>query len=150
MKITSTMRATDQSHNQSAPKASSAEFGRYVIAGIINTLVSLIVYSVLVTYTPSEYWLANLFATIAGIICGFFLSRIFVFQNSDVSAGYSGPRYLITIALQYIVSTAAIGVLVHFGISEIPAYVMVLPLAVGLSFILQKTWVFPNAGKLNE
>ena len=146
MKKPSTMRATDQS----ASKASSAEFGRYVIAGIINTLVSLIVYSVLVTYTPLQFWIANFFATIAGIMCGFFLSRIFVFTNSETSAGYSGPRYLITIGLQYLVSTAAIGVLIYFGTAEIPAYILVLPLAVGLSFILQKTWVFPNTNSSEE
>ena len=121
-----------------------------MIAGLINTLVSLIVYSVLVTFTPAEYWLANLFATIAGIMCGFFLSRIFVFKDSTATAGYSGPRYLITIALQYVVSTAAIGILVHLGISEIPAYILVLPLAIGISFILQKTWVFPNAKQIDE
>lgn len=125
--------------------ANKAVFGRYVIAGLINTFVSFIVYSLAIVYTPAEYWLANLLATIAGILCGFILARLFVFKSSRQSVMYSGPRYITTISIQYIVSTAAIGILVYFGISEIMAYILVLPLAVGLSYFLQKSWVFPQA-----
>jgi putative flippase GtrA len=124
--------------------ASRKLMARYGIAGLINTLVGFLVYSAAILFTPAEYWLANLFAAIAGVICGFILARIFVFKGSNTSIFRSGPRYLITIAIQYVVSTIIIGILVHFGVAEIVAYLIALPIIIGLSYILQKNWVFPE------
>ena len=142
------MSSAEPPHETSDSTASVPDrlvFGRYVIAGLINTAVSFVVYALAVSFTPAEYWLANLFATIAGVMCGFVLARIFVFKSSTSSVSYAGPRYIVTIALQYLVSTVAIGVLIGLGVHKIPAYILVLPIAIGVSYVLQKNWVFPAA-----
>lgn len=51
-------------------------------------------------------------------------------------------RYAGVILLQYIFGTGAIGVLIYFGFGEIISYLLLLPVAVLLSYGLQKLWVF--------
>lgn len=118
------------------------EFQRYVIAGLINTFISFLVYAVCVELTPLPFWAANFCAMIAGIICGFFLARHYVFAVSDNPPFKTLPKYVLTIGLQFIVSTALIAAFRKLGLSDILSYIACLPFIIALSFGLQKTWVF--------
>ncbi|NNC36590.1 MAG: GtrA family protein [Hyphomonadaceae bacterium] len=111
-------------------------------AGIINTFVGFVVFSGATIFLDTPYWVSNFFSVVAGIICGFTLSRTVVFKSQKTGLYSNMWKYVATIFLQYVVGTSLIGFLVSKGISEIPSYVIVLPVVVSLSFALQKLWVF--------
>ena len=125
----------------------TGELFRYGIAGLINTLVGFIVYSAAIKILNSPFWLANLFAIFAGIACGYTLARIFVFENLTPGKHTNAWKYVVTLLLQYAISTLLIGLLIHRGFSEIMSYILILPAAIAVSFILQKFWVFGSESK---
>ena len=125
-----------------------SELVRYAIAGVINTIVGFIVYSGSIKLLSTPFWLANLFAIFAGIICGYTLARLFVFENQKNGIHSNAWKYVVTIFFQYIVSTALIWILIQFGFNEIASYILTLPIAIALSFTLQKYWVFGDTTKV--
>ena len=125
-----------------ADNPNSREILRYGVAGLTNTMVGLITYSAFILLTPIPFWGANFCAMIAGIVCGFILSRYFVFAATTASHKTAAPKYIATIGLQYFVSTTLIGLFIQAGLSDITSYVACLPIVIVLSFVLQKIWVF--------
>lgn len=134
---------TDKSH------ANLQEFQRYIISGIINALVSFIIYALCVELTPLPFWVANFFAMIGGIICGFILAGRYVFTSSKENHVKTLPKYILTIGIQFVVSTSLIAIFRQFGLSDILSYIFALPFVVLLSFGLQKIWVFQTLAKNN-
>ncbi len=117
---------------------------RYGVAGAINTAAAFLVYSGLVTWTPTPYWAANFFGISASLVCGFFLARNFVFRDRTRPMRSSGWRYAVAFVVQYAVGTAAIGLLMGQGVAEVPAYVIALPVMIVVAFTLQRYWVFAS------
>lgn len=124
------------------PKANLHMFIRYVIAGLINTFASFFSYAACLSWLGWPFWAANFAAMITGILCGFILARAFVFARTKTSVCASSWRYILTIIAQFIVSTGLIWLLVSVDISALLAYILILPIIMVLSFVLQKMWVF--------
>lgn len=123
-----------------------AQMLRFGVAGGINTLASFLAYAAAIKLAGAPFWLANFAALIAGICCGFILSSTFVFSSSSNTALYTAPRYVATIMLQFAASTTLLWILIKNGVSELAAYVFMLPFIIILSFTLQKYWVFSAKG----
>jgi putative flippase GtrA len=122
------------------------EIVRYGLAGLVNTAVGFSLYSACILLLHAPFWGANFVAIIGGVICGYILARTFVFRSAiPQSHARSTPRYLLTIALQYGFSTLVISICLRYGVGEILGYVIALPLAMVLSYAIQKYWVFPSA-----
>lgn len=130
-------------YQETAPEDMS-EFRRYIVAGLINTLTGFLVYAFCVEFTIFPFWVANFCAMIAGIICGFILARGYVFTASRKSPLKTLPKYILTIGLQFVVSTTLIAIFIQLGFSEIPSYIFSLPIVILLSFVMQKAWVFKS------
>lgn len=125
-------------------KHTTLEIIRYGLAGLSNTIISLLIYMACVKLFSAPFWAANIAAILGGLICGYFLSQKFVFTSSGPKLKKTAPRYAAVITLQFIVTTAMIGALISSGYNEIPAYLLTLPIAITLSFCLQKLWVFKS------
>ena len=123
-------------------KLTSLEIIRYGLAGVCNTVVGLLLYVTGVKLLSAPFWAANMAAITGGLICGYFLSKMFVFNARTLDVKQAAPRYVLVIALQFAVTTATIGWLISIGQGEISAYLISLPAAILLSFGLQKLWVF--------
>jgi len=139
------MRLQDLYHESA--NESVLEFRRYIVAGLINTLVGFLVYAFCVELTPLPFWAANFCAMIAGIICGFFLARHYVFTAPRNKTLETLPKYILTIGLQFVVSTSLIAGFRELGLTDILSYIASLPLVILLSFGLQKIWVFQSYAK---
>jgi len=120
------------------------EFRRYIVAGLINTLIGFLVYAFCVEFISLPFWIANFCAMIAGIICGFILARGYVFNVSGNSPFRTLPKYILTIGLQFVVSTTLIAIFLQLGLSDILSYIASLPIIILLSFAMQKVWVFQS------
>jgi len=116
---------------------------KFLLAGLLNTLVAFFVYSGLVTFFAFPFWAANFLAMIISIIGGYLLSRILVFKEaSGTPIPKTIIKYLIVIFIQFIVGTLLIAIFIKIGYSEILSYVFVLPISAAISFVLQKRWAF--------
>ena len=127
---------------QLAEQENTRQFFRYVIAGVINTLAGFITYAFCIKLLSMPFWLANFFTTIAGIICGFILARNYVFPNSEKKTTTTLPKYILTIGLQFVVSTSLIAYFRTLGLDDILSYIATLPIIIILSYGIQKIWVF--------
>ena len=121
-----------------------SELRRYILAGLINTLIGFLVYACCVKFILLPFWAANFCAMIAGIISGFILARYYVFNVSRKNILQTFPKYILTIGLQFVVSTTLIAIFIQYGLNDILSYIASLPIIILLSFVLQKVWVFQS------
>jgi putative flippase GtrA len=116
-------------------------FVRYVVVGLFNTLAGYLLY-VLFLLLGFEYKLANLFALIVGICISFKTQGKFVFQNPDNTLIF---KYIACWALIYFVNIFFIGQFIALGFSQYAAGALATPIAVLLSFGIQKYLIFRKA-----
>jgi len=120
----------------------SRQFFRFVVSGLVNTVVGFIVYASAILIISFPFWAANFLALLGGMCTGYFLSRHFVFASANPPGKHSAKKYFGLHSVQYILGTAMIGALIYFGLGEIVSYVLVLPFVVAASYLVQRQWIF--------
>lgn len=121
-----------------------AQSVRYLISGAVNTIIAFIVFVTMVSVFMAPAWLANFLGVSLSTISGYLLSANYVFKPSTKDATKSSARYVLVIALQYILSTGLIYLLLAVGFNKVLSYILMLPAAVLFSYKAQKLWVFKN------
>ncbi len=94
-------------------KASMYQFVRFVIVGVINTLVSLIVIFLCKSVWEINEWVSNLIGYVAGVINSFIWNKLFVFQSHS-STLHEGLKFLIGFVLCYGIQFAATWLLYNY------------------------------------
>lgn len=117
-------------------------FLRYVIAGIVNTMVSFLTYSALVSFTPLPFWAANFAGVALSMVSGLILGKYFVFPASGSTIIKVWWKYFAGYVLQYLLGTALIGMMIYYGAGEITAWILHLPPMVIFGYCIQKFWIF--------
>ncbi len=115
------------------------QFFRFLFVGIFNTGFSYLVY-VIGVLLGLHFALANLVALLLGIIFSFYTQGRFVFKNTNI---YLLWRFILSWAFIYLISIAAIGGWILLGIDQYTAGALAIPISTGLSYLLQKKFVFP-------
>lgn len=112
---------------------------RFGMIGVWNTIFPYALYA-LAVYIGAAYYIALLFASIAGVVNNYLTFRAFVFgdrQNASVL------RYLLGFAAVYIVSVATTGLFINVGgFNPYLANAMAIPIIAGVSFIVNNLYVF--------
>ncbi|MCR8645617.1 GtrA family protein [Paenibacillus sp. N1-5-1-14] len=113
-------------------KLFSSSFIRFLLVGVLNTLVGLSVSFIVLNLAGWNYWLATATGNIVGAVCSYFLNRTFTFR-SNATVGSSWWKFSLVIG-------------VCFGLS----YGMSLWLTQGLELIWPNisTSLFENAAIL--
>lgn len=114
----------------------------FLIAGIINTILSFAAFSFCVIYLDLDYRLAALASLLVGMSAGFLQSRYGVFRSKNST---SLVRYFAVLTVLYFISIWALGLLIGVGVSKIQAYLITIILLVPFSFLIQKFWVFKDS-----
>ncbi|SFD43586.1 Putative flippase GtrA (transmembrane translocase of bactoprenol-linked glucose) [Bacillus sp. OV194] len=78
-------------------------FVRFLIVGVINTLVGLSVIYLLLHAANVSYWLATFLGNAAGACVSYVLNRMFTFKSTSPVAG-SMIRFVIVILLCYFIA----------------------------------------------
>ena len=114
---------------------------KFMIVGTINTLIGFCIFSFLISFFNVSIWLANLLGLVAVMLTGFILSKIFVFhfKKKSVKTLY---LYCAQFVCQYFIFTALIELLVINGWDPKVAWLIIAPLAVLFSFLIQKWLIF--------
>jgi putative flippase GtrA len=111
---------------------------RFVLVGALNTGFSYSLY-VLLVWLGLHYAIANLCATIVGIIFSFRTQGALVFADRD----WQHLRRFVPVWLViYGINVGLIALLVRAGLNPYLAGAAALPPTVALSFLLQKHFVF--------
>jgi putative flippase GtrA len=124
-------------------KALVAQFVKFGMVGVSNTLVTLAVYYLFIIINPSWYLIGNAVGWILAIANSYFWNNKFVFKDSKHStkrklfriyAANIGCFLLATILLYIEVQT--------LNISEFLAPILTLFITTPINFILNRLWVF--------
>ncbi|EEH63807.1 GtrA-like protein [Gleimia coleocanis DSM 15436] len=131
---------------------------RFILVGIVNTLVGTSVMFLLFNLTSAGYWVSSVMNYIVGSIVSYFLNKYFTFQDSSRSF-LQVFRFALTIAVAYLVAYGLAKQLVLWvlaGFNEqvqgniamlIGMYVFVV-----LNYLMQRYFVFSatEEGKTDE
>ena len=116
------------------------QFGRFLVVGAGNTLLSFVTYTALVL-AGVPYWVAGPVGFAVGAVNGYVLNRRWTFAARD--SNLARARYL---AVQLAGLGATTGLLWLFvdeaGIDRIAAYVLTVPLVTVSMFTANRAWTF--------
>ena len=136
-----------------------AQFVKFGLVGVTNTLVSYGIY-ILVVFLLAPYNIS--FDYIIGSVLGFILSVLwsFYWNNKLVFTDGSGKRNILKSLLKTYLSYAATGIVLHnillfifvdvIGISKVIAPFISLIISVPLNFVMNKYWAFRKEKKKPE
>ncbi|MEQ1534049.1 MAG: GtrA family protein [Sideroxydans sp.] len=113
----------------------SKQFFRFLVAGIINTAFSYLLYILLLGYL--HYNWAYTIAYCAGVLLSYGLNTYFVFKQ--VASWSSFTKFPLVYLVQYMVGVIALWVLVQqLQIPPAQAMIAVIGVSIPLTFVLSK------------
>lgn len=119
---------------------------RFVLVGALNTAFSFSVYSILLWFGV-HFALANLLATLLGIIVSFRMHAHFVFGQTAWSLIW---RYVGTWTLAYGANVALIALLISRGYGPYAAGAIAIAPTVVFSYLLQRGLVFRQSSQVQS
>lgn len=122
------------------------QFIKFGIVGLSNTLISYVVYVVLV-YLKMHYILANIMGFLVSVLNAYYWNNKYVFKEQEgeqrVWWKTLGKTFLSYAGTGLVLSNVLLVVWVDWlGISEIIAPIINLLITVPLNFIMNKYWAF--------
>jgi putative flippase GtrA len=126
--------------------ASVTQFARFVLVGVSNTVISFLVYRILLA-AAVPYVAAAPAAFAAGATNGYVLNRIWTFAAPDTAR--SRARYLCVAAMGALSLTLLVVALVDaVGTGTIWAYVIAIPPVTAGTFFANRVWTFASPGSV--
>ncbi|MEA4871027.1 MAG: GtrA family protein [Christensenella sp.] len=134
-------------HKRFNCKTLFAQFMKFGVVGVSNTLISLGVYYLLLTF-GCHYLLANAAGFVLSVLNSYFWNSRFIFRDKLETSGW---RALGKVFLSYGVSfgLSTVLMLLFVQVLHISAYlapVLRLVLTVPLNFVMNKLWAFKDHG----
>jgi putative flippase GtrA len=124
---------------------------RFMLVGVINTLVDIIIYYVLTRYTTffnDQILLTRILSFLSGSVCSFILNRLWTFKKRDAVRGVEVVKFYITVGMSLLIGLLSMQFFIkvfHFydlialGISIIFTFIW--------NFTISKLWVFAQKNK---
>lgn len=132
-------------------RALIAQFIKFGLVGVSNTLVSWAVYYLVLWIDPDLYLLGGLLGTVVSIANAFFWNDRFVFKGGDRDwrsrlkrLGKTYVSYGFTSLLGMVLLWAEVR---FFGVSKALAPIVNLVITIPLNFIINKFWTFAKREK---
>lgn len=124
---------------RSPPPSLPGQFGRFLVVGAANTLLSFLVYTTLVL-AGVPYWLAGALGFCVGAANGYVLNRRWTFVARD--SNRARVRYLAVQLAGLGVTTGLLWLFVEAGTDRIAAYALTVPLVTVSMFTANRAWTF--------
>lgn len=125
---------------------------RYLIIGILTTVVNLLVYGVLENYV--NYNIANILAWFSAVIFAFFTNKIFVFNSRDFKKSILKKEFIIFFTSRIgtgLIEIVSLPLVVNIGIDKIffktkglDGKFIIGSIVVILNYFISKYLVFKN------
>ena len=118
------------------------QFLKFGAVGITNTIVSLVIYYILIS-VHMHYIIANLIAFAISVLNAYIWNNRYVFKGKTSSVKNIIIRIYIAYGLTFIISTVFLFIMVDIlHISKIIAPIINLLITIPANFLLNKFWVF--------
>jgi putative flippase GtrA len=119
---------------------------RFILVGVINTLVDIIVYYVLTRYTTffnDQILLTRILSFLSGSVCSFILNRLWTFKKRDAVQGVEVVKFYITVGISLLIGLAAMQLFVAvFHFYDLIALTLSIIFTFIWNFTISKFWVF--------
>ena len=129
---------------------------KYLIVGVINTLVGTGVMFVLFNFFSVSYWISSAANYVVGSIVSYFLNKYFTFQNKEKSLKQM-IRFIVNIAACYLAAYGAAKPLISWLLSDMnekfqgnAAMLAGMCLFVVLNYFGQRWFVFQDHSEEEE
>ncbi len=130
-------------------KYESLTIFRFLIAGIINTIVGLSLGVFFLIVLPFHYALSIFISTFLGVCFNYFMSLKYVFRSK--SSNYKIILYFSIYFLMYLVNMLFMYILINrFNMNDIISFIIVAPFIIGFTYLLQKTLIFQDEKNINN
>jgi putative flippase GtrA len=124
-------------------KQTATQFIKFSIIGASNTLVNIVVYSIIVFLNPGLYLLGNALGWALGVLNSYFWNNRYVFKNAKGKAPTKLAKMYVSYAAGLAVSTLLLYLYVDIlNIQELIAYLLTIVFTVPINFLLNKFWAF--------
>lgn len=121
---------------------------KFLIVGVINTLVGAGTMFLLYNFAHVSYWYSSIANYVVGGICSFFLNKFFTFQNKERSWSQV-IKFIFTVAICYIAAYGIAKPLAQYALSSYSVSIQEnVAMATGtclytlLNYLIQKLFVF--------
>jgi putative flippase GtrA len=124
-------------------KATAVQFVKFGVIGASNTLVNIIVYTVVIFINPAWYLLGNALGWALGVLNSYYWNNRYVFIDSKGTTASKLLKMYASYAAGLVVSTLLLILFVQvFGLQELLAYLLTIIFTVPINFLLNKFWAF--------
>lgn len=118
-----------------------AELLRFGFVGVLNTLSALAVIYALMALGVGPY-LANLGGYAVGLVISFTLNRRWTFRSTNLSGPGLVARFLIAVAVSYLVNLLTVYLCLHVGVPPHLAQLLGMPAYTLCFYVSSKLFVF--------
>lgn len=119
------------------------EFGKFLLVGLANTLLSYGVYLALIPLL--SYSIAYTIAYVAGFILSYFLNSMWVFKSAPSWKTFF--RYPLVYAVQFLINLLCLSLLIEkLFIAEALAPLVVVVLSIPITFVLSRFFLRDQKG----
>lgn len=116
---------------------------KFGVVGVANTLVDLVVYTVLAVGLGVNVYLAQAIGCAAGMLNSYLFNRSWTFRSSE---RFFSPQLVKFIATNLVVLGLSMALLrffmSSFGLGKLAAKLVVTPFTMVLNFVISRLWVF--------
>lgn len=136
-------------------KKQTAEIARYLIIGILTTVVSLgsyyaLVYTILDPTNPLLLQVANIISWIAAVTFAFFTNRKIVFKSENKNVVAEAIKFYASRLFSLVVEMACMFIMVTcFGMNDKISKIVVQVVVLILNYVTSKLIVFRNKDSKN-
>lgn len=122
-------------------RAVSGEVIRYLVIGVLTTVVNIAVYALLTECLSVHYLAANLVSWVAAVVFAYFTNRSFVFRAEGGGRQFLlfAASRLLTLGLEY---GGLLLLVERLAVHEVPAKVIVQAMVIVANYVLSKWAVF--------
>jgi len=122
---------------------------RFLIAGIINTLIGFTLSISLLIILPIHYTFTILLSTILAVCFNYFMSLKYVFRSKSSTKKIF--LFFLIYLIMYLLNILLMYILINqYNISDIIAYVFTAPVIMVLTYSSQKNIVFKDEKNINH
>lgn len=118
------------------------QFIKFGLVGGVNTLLSLVVYYVMV-YLGVNYMASTITGYLGSSVVGYVLNRVWVFKAQNIKVANSALKYLIVYGISLFINMGCMYLwidIVH--LSQYMAPILTMCITVPFNYISSKLWAF--------
>lgn len=122
------------------------QFVKYGIVGASNTVLTFVIYTILVEALGVEYVIALLVGYLAGSLNSYLLNRHWTFRAGHLAHGSVGPRFAVVQIVAIAANTALLVLFVDdLHVHKILAQAILTVPVLAVTFFVNRAWSFAAA-----